>query len=213
MSSFSHYLPTAFLLCLTFPFPAAPEEQPQAPSDNQRTINSPAQGTWQGLKFGSSIDEVRRDVAKKNFQIERESREGSYSLSPNYRLAVPGSKLVFVFKPHLLFNHDGLGIITLTLDSAEMMKDNPSMTNGILADFAASDIQKLLIAKYGAPIEEKGPCNKVTVNMTLGYDRIRPDCNALWRGDAQTVALFWAYSPKRDELVFLIEYKPQSSGL
>jgi len=49
--------------------------------------------------------------------------------------------------------------------------------------------------------------------MSFLSGRVAPRCEAAWKGDKQTITLFWAYTRKEDSTFFLVEYKPEIEGL
>jgi hypothetical protein len=167
--------------------------------------------TWHGLKFGMSEDVVKQTL-EKDFQFQPGTK-GRYTLTPNVEMKIAGLALTFTFEPLLVFDSNGLNVITLVLDVPKMMADKSSPEPGIIAATGGPAIYEQLIGKYGRPITTEGECEDVPVHMIVRTSTESPSCKASWKGDNQLVSYYWWYNHANRKLFLAVEYKAQSSDL
>lgn len=150
-----------------------------------------AESTWNNLQFGAALDEVKQALSKLDFKLEQSDK--SWIVKPDWGLKMPGVKtdLFFHFMPSLLFSDAGkLEVVNLVLKGIQ-----PDDGAGVGQYFAATWIEQQLIAKYGAPATEAGPCNNARVTDFVSNPR-KFDCKAVWKTGEQTVTLSWVYYGK-----------------
>ena len=169
-----------------------------------------AQGTWNDLKFGTSLAEVRASLSKQGLALQRS--DAGWEAKPRWNLKTPGVKFAFHFTPILSFSDSNkLERIILMLQTEQHKAEG--IEAGSLTSLAAKAIQEQLVGKYGTPISQTGSCDRVSVTELIGGPG-RVDCNAMWKAPGQTVTLTWAYFELSDSLVFGITYlSSQSRGL
>jgi hypothetical protein len=150
-----------------------------------------AESTWNNLQFGASLEEVRQALSKQDFKLEQSDK--TWIVKPDWGLKMPGLKadLIFHFRPSLLFSDAGrLEVVDLVLKDTQ-----PDDGAGVGQYFAATWIEQQLIAKYGAPATQAGPCNNARVTDFVNNPR-KFDCKALWKTGEQTVTLSWVHYGK-----------------
>jgi len=150
-----------------------------------------AESTWNNLQFGDSLEEVKQALSKQDLKLEQSDR--TWIVKPDWGLKMPGVKtdLFFHFTPSLLFSGAGkLEVVNLALKDIQ-----PDDGAGVGQYFAATWIEQQLIAKYGAPATQAGPCNNAPVTDFVSNPR-RLACKAVWKSGEQTVTLSWVYYGK-----------------
>jgi hypothetical protein len=166
-----------------------------------------AQSTWNDLKFGMTIAEVRTSLAKQGLTLQRSDAE--WQVTPGWDLRLAGLKIAFHFSPRLYFSSgDRLERITLGLKTAQHASEGTSAV--VLTSLAASHITKQLVSKYGPPVRKEGPCDSVDVMDLVGHSPRILKCSALWTAPGQTVTLTWSHFERSlddNELVYFnIQY-------
>ena len=158
-----------------------------------------AQGTWNDLKFGTSVAEVRESLSKQGLTLKstQRARLSEWQVTPGWDLEVPGIKVAFHFDPYLTFSEsDKLERISLGLKADQHNAEG--IDTYVLTDLAATT----------------GICDRVSLSELVGGPG-KLSCAVVWKAQAQTVKLDWTYferSIKNAKLFFIITYTSSSGG-
>jgi hypothetical protein len=171
-----------------------------------------AQGTtWNGLKFGSSLADVKASLSPQGLTLQRS--DAGWQVKPRWNLKLPGMKIPFHFSPYLLFSDTNkLEQIELLLGTEQHKSEGVDAIP--LTSVAAESIHQQLVGKYGKPISQSGVCERVSLHDLVGGSG-KAECETVWKVVGQTVTLKWVYfkhSLGVGELVFFIRYLPSQSG-
>jgi hypothetical protein len=170
-----------------------------------------AQETWNDLKFGTSMTEVRDSLSKKGLTLQRSGKE--WQVMPEWDLQLPGLTKAFHFEPRLFFSEtDRLERVTLDLLVTQHRAEH--MDPPVLTSLTAKYIHQALVAKYGSPVSQAGICENVSVTNLIGGPG-KLSCAALWKSQGQTITLDWSYyESSGGRLLFSVTYlASQKSGL
>jgi hypothetical protein len=132
-------------------------------------------------------------------------------VSPNFDMDVPGSVVPAHFRPVLAINSKGLYAVTLTLDWRAYRNGTPSLSPATVISFLSRPIFEQLTSKYGHRLTESGTCTSVSVTSLVPGRN--PNCQAVWKGEKQSITLSWGYAREEELTFFLVEYKPEVEGL
>jgi hypothetical protein len=178
-------------------------------------VSGVAQGTWNDLKFGTSVAEVRESLSKQGLTLKstQRARLSEWQVTPGWDLEVPGIKVAFHFDPYLTFSEsDKLERISLGLKADQHNAEG--IDTYVLTDLAATKIHEQLVGRYGAPVSQTGICDRVSLSELVGGPG-KLSCAVVWKAQAQTVKLDWTYferSIKNAKLFFIITYTSSSGG-
>jgi len=174
---------------------------------------SVAQTTWDGLRFKMSEEDVKKQMSAQGFELHPVANDrGHYTATPDYDLMLPDLRITLPFIPELNFGTSGMSVITLSLDTAKFLTDNPRLDPMSMTLISAKSIHDALVTRYGQPLEQSGSCNKVDVPTLLG-DRGIVECKTKWRGEAQLVMVSWYYHRGEKKFEYFLQYQAQASGL
>ena len=174
------------------------------------------QTTWRGLRFGMSLSEAKEALSKSGSEVTPGGGTKAFNVSPNFDLDVPGAVLPAHFRPALGIGEKGLYVVTLTLDWGAYRNSTAPDSPALVISLLSQPVFEQLAIKYGRPISESGNCTEVSVTSLLraGFSSggSAPSCEAVWKGNKQTVTLSWVYTRNEDLTFFLVEYKPEIEG-
>ncbi len=180
-----------------------------------------AQITWNGLKFKTSEDDVKKQMLAQGFELHPvANNQGHYTATPDFLLTLPDLIIKLPFKPELTFGSAGMQTITLSLNTLKLLADNPKLNSLEVTLVSAKSIHDALVTKYGPPLEQSGPCNKVDSLTLEGFDEhYRPlpretvACITKWRGEAQLITVSWFFDRDEKKLTYILQYQSQANGL
>jgi hypothetical protein len=157
---------------------------------------SQAQQTWNGLRFGMTVAEVRakvRLVKAKDADAPDAAVGSSYS-GPTLKIDSYTFKPLFVFNPRLK-------MIVLAYDAFGVAEDARPFYGNMIATMTGE-----LSAKYGRPVAVDGACEPESTEGTFGH------CNYVWSSGGQKISMS-AYGDNGRILTLVIGYDPLPSGL
>jgi hypothetical protein len=156
---------------------------------------SPELVTWNGLRFGSSFDEVRDRLAKQKHQLEKGKEENSWKVTPDWDLLASGVPFPIHFEPILYFRDSSkLSSITLSLNQAHHLQDYakspPPLSdyNLLLLEIGRRHIHDDLISKYGSPFSQLGDC---PLGLRRAPSNATYECRYVFKGQQQYITEDW----------------------
>jgi hypothetical protein len=159
-----------------------------------------------------SLAEARETLSKSGSEVKPGRGTLAFNVTPNFDLDVPGSALPAHFQPVLVIGEKGLEMIRLELDWAPYRNSTPSFSPAVVISSLSEATYEQLALKYGRPISESGTCKAVSVSPSFLAGERPPSCKAVWKGDSQTVTLYWAYDRNGSFTFFYVEYKTGVEG-
>lgn len=192
-----------------------------------------AQTTWNGLRFGMTIEEVQAKLVSQSMTIAAaEGRPRHYTATPDYVLQTQGVISSILMIVEFDFGKTGLEHIRLDLDKATML-DGKVADTLMLARQLPDELTNLLSTKYGKPVDTQGSCDNSIGTLLSPVAENVITCESTWGDKGQQIKAGWHYSSifhevqvpvpgknktkrelkKDDSFGYQIDYRPLPVGL
>ena len=165
-----------------------------------------AQTTWQGLKFGESEADVRKQY-QGVFDNKVVTADGSFQLVDPGRKLIDNPPAGWKAAAHLHFYKNAkLAFIEV------VMLDPAAETSPTVV---ISELTEKLVQKYGQPVNQTGDCrmtgDDIMESMVYNPGKML-GCKEMWKDAGQTITLNWFIQNKKLSF-FGLTYEPLPSDI
>jgi hypothetical protein len=169
-----------------------------------------AQTTWQGLKFGMSEQDARKQYQRTLEKVP--AADGSFQLVDSAQKLTGGNPDAgWQAAAHLYFDKGSkLAHIEVVMTDPLLTASGTSATGDSFA--AISVLTEKLVQKYGEPISHEGECGLTVEDVFYSPPQKIFSCKKLWRAADQTIQLDWSVQYQRLRF-FSLEYEPLPSDI
>jgi hypothetical protein len=163
-----------------------------------------AQTTWNGLRFGASEADVRKEY--QGVLQKKPTEDGRFILlDENQKLANQRAMAA------LHFDKSGkLNLIEVFLKDPFAAESGASATGSSFS--IISVVGDHLAEKYGKPITEEGKCQLTIRDVVYNPPQEIFLCDKMWKSEGQTISLFWSIENQRLSF-YGLTYKPLPSDI